>query len=288
MLKYRNRADELMRRTRPQQKDCYACREFNYDWFANDIDEPYTTPRGTPFAWLGRMRVVGGRTNVWGRQSYRLGDIDFKAASLDGHGVDWPLSYKDLAPYYDIVEEYVGITGINEGADAVVPDGRFHPPMGMSCVEHAVRQRLRTRFGRTMTLGRSANITKPINGRSACHYCGPCEHGCATHSYFNAAFTTVADALKTGRTTLVTGAMVYQVLTNPSSNRARGVLYAHRPRHAAGARGVRQGRHPRRPGARVDAHPAEQPRRRPCQRQRRARPVPDGPHLRRRRERRVP
>jgi choline dehydrogenase-like flavoprotein len=227
-LEYRNRADELMRRTRPQQKDCYACREFNYDWFANDIDEPYTTPRDQPFAWMGRMRVVGGRTNVWGRQSYRLGDIDFKAASLDGHGVDWPLSYKDLAPYYDIVEEYVGITGINEGAEAVVPDGRFHPPMGMSCVEHAVRNRLRTQFGRTMTLGRSANITRPINGRAACHYCGPCEHGCATHSYFNAAFTTVADALKSGRTTMVTGAMVHQVLVDPSTNRARGVVYIDR------------------------------------------------------------
>ncbi len=105
------------------------------------------------------MRVVGGRTNVWGRQSYRLGDIDFKAASLDGHGIDWPLAYKDIAPYYDIVEEYVGITGIDEGPDAVVPDGKFHPPMGMSCVEHGVRNRLRTQFGRTMTLGRSANIT---------------------------------------------------------------------------------------------------------------------------------
>jgi choline dehydrogenase-like flavoprotein len=222
-LPYRARADELIRRTRPVQKDCYACREWNYDWFANDIDEPYTTPGDMPFAWMGRMRVVGGRTNVWGRQSYRLGDIDFTAASRDGHGIDWPLAYKDLAPYYDIVEEYVGITGIEEGPDAVVPDGRFHPPMGMSCVEHGVRNRLRSRFGRTMTLGRSANLTRPINGRAACHYCGPCEQGCVTHSYFNSAFTTVADALKTGRTTLVTNAMVYQVITDASTTRARGV-----------------------------------------------------------------
>ncbi|AMY10479.1 Paromamine 6'-oxidase [Luteitalea pratensis] len=227
-LPYRNRADEVIRRTRPKQKDCYACREWNYDWFANDIDEPYTTPDDKPFAWMGRMRVVGGRTNVWGRQSYRLGDIDFKAASRDGHGVDWPLSYADLAPYYDIVDEYVGITGINEGADAVVPDGRFHPPMGMSCIEHAVRRRLRTQFGRTMTLGRSANLTRPINGRSACHYCGPCEQGCATHSYFNSAFTTVADALRTGRTTLVTGAMVHQVIVDPATGKARGVSYIDR------------------------------------------------------------
>ena len=85
-LPYRARADELIRQTRPKQRDCYACREWNYDWFVNDIDEPYTTPRDKPFAWMGRMRVVGGRTNVWGRQSYRLGDIDFKAARFDDAG----------------------------------------------------------------------------------------------------------------------------------------------------------------------------------------------------------
>lgn len=227
-LPYRARADEIIRRTRPKQKDCYACREWNYDWFASDIDEPYTTPGDRPFAWMGRLRVVGGRTNVWGRQSYRLGDLDFKAASLDGHGIDWPISYADIAPYYDIVEDYVGITGINEGPGAVVPDGRFHPPMGMSCVEHGVRNRLRTQMGRTLTLGRSANLTRPINGRGACHYCGPCEHGCATHSYFNSAFTTVADAVRTGRTTLVTNAMVYQVLTDAATDKARGVVYVDR------------------------------------------------------------
>lgn len=233
-LPYRARADEVIRRTRPKQKDCYACREWNYDWFANDIDEPYTTPSDKPFAWMGRLRVVGGRTNVWGRQSYRLGDIDFKAASHDGHGIDWPLTYTDLAPYYDLVEEYVGITGIAEGPDAVVPDGRFHPPMGLSCVEHGVRNRLRRQFGRTMTLGRSANITTPINGRGACHYCGPCEHGCATHSYFNSAFTTVADAVATGRTTLVTGAMVSQVLTDPATRKATGVRYVDRATRQVG------------------------------------------------------
>nr|MBA2354433.1 GMC family oxidoreductase [Acidobacteriota bacterium] len=230
-LPYRNRSEAIIRRTRPKQKDCYACREFNYDWFANDIDEPYTTPVDQPFAWMGRMRVVGGRTNVWGRQSYRFADLDFKAASRDGHGEDWPLAYADLAPYYEIVEDYVGITGINEGSE-VLPDGRFHPPMGLSCVEHAVRSRLRTQFGRTLTLGRSANLTRPINGRQACHYCGPCEHGCVTHSYFNAAFTTVADAVRSGRTTLVTGAMVAQVRVDPQTRKATGVTYVDRTTRA--------------------------------------------------------
>jgi choline dehydrogenase-like flavoprotein len=225
--RYRNRAPEALRQTRPVQRDCYACTEFNYDWFCNDLEEPYTTASGKPFSWQGRTRVIGGRTNVWGRQSYRLGDLDFKAASYDGYGEDWPLGYADLAPYYDLVEDYVGITGIAEGVDEL-PDGRFHPPMGLTCVETLFRNRVKDKLGWTATLGRSANLTKPINGRAACHYCGPCHRGCVTHSYFNSAFTTVADATKTGHCTLITNAMVYKVLTDPATGRARGVLYIDR------------------------------------------------------------
>jgi len=226
-LKYRDRADELIRRTRPVQKDCYACMEYNYDWFANDLEEPYTTAPGKPFSWQGRLRVVGGRTNVWGRQSYRFSDLDLKAKSHDGYDEDWPLSYADLAPYYDIVEEYVGISGQAEGV-AELPDGRFQPPMAMSCAETRLKEAVKDTLGRTVTIGRTANLTRAINGRSACHYCGPCERGCVTHSYFNSAFTTVADAVGTGKCTLITNAMVYQVLVDPASNRARGVLYIDR------------------------------------------------------------
>jgi choline dehydrogenase-like flavoprotein len=225
--KYRDRAPEIIRRSRPVQKDCYACNEFNYDWFCDDREEPYTTPKGKPFSWQGRTRVVGGRTNVWGRQSYRLGDLDFKAASYDGFGEDWPLGYADLASYYDLVEDYVGITGIAEGVDEL-PDGRFHPPMGLTCAETLFRNRVKDKLGWTVTLGRAANLTRPLNGRAPCHYCGPCHRGCATHSYFNAAFTTVPDALKTGKCTLVTNAMVYKVLTDTDTGRARGLLYIDR------------------------------------------------------------
>jgi glucoside 3-dehydrogenase (cytochrome c) catalytic subunit len=225
--KYRNRAPEVLRQTRPVQRDCYACTEFNYDWFCNDVEEPYTTPGGKPFSWQGRTRVIGGRTNVWGRQSYRLSDLDFKAGSYDGYGEDWPLGYADLASYYDLVEDYVGITGIAEGNDAL-PDGRFHPPMGLTCAETLFRNRVKDKLGWTVTLGRSANATRPINGRAACHYCGPCHRGCVTHSYFNSAFTTVADAMKTGKCTLVPNAMVYKVLTDATTGRARGVLYIDR------------------------------------------------------------
>jgi choline dehydrogenase-like flavoprotein len=226
-LKYRNEAPGVIRRTRPIQKDCYACREWNYDWFRNDLEEPYTTAAGKPFSWQGRMQVVGGRTNVWGRQSYRMSDLDFKAASHDGFGEDWPLSYGDVAPYYDIIEDYVGITGIAEGVYEL-PDSRFQPPMGMRCVERHVRKQIKDKLGYTLTLGRSANLTKPQNGRQACHYCGPCEQGCATHSYFNSAFTTVADALKSGNCTLITNAMVYKVLMDEGRHQAKGVLYIDR------------------------------------------------------------
>ncbi len=156
-----------------------------------------------------------------------MSDLDFKAASHDGFGEDWLISYKDVAPYYDKVERYVGITGMMEGHDAL-PDGQFMPPMGMSCVEWDMRSMVKQKFGRTLTLGRAANLTRSLNGRQACHYCGPCERGCITHSYFNSVFTTLKDALATGKCDLVTDAMAYKVLMDAGSNRANGVLYIDR------------------------------------------------------------
>jgi choline dehydrogenase-like flavoprotein len=225
-FKYRDRAHEVLRKTRPIQSR-FACSEHNYEWFANDLDEPYTTPKDQPFLWLGRLRVTGGRTNVWGRVSLRFSDLDFKAASLDGYGEDWPLSYQDIAPYYDIVEKYVGVTGMAEGLDHL-PDGQFQPPMPLTCQETLLRNRAKEKLGRVVTLARSANLTKPQNGRGPCHYCGPCEYGCVTHSYFNSAFTTVPDALKTGNCTLISNAMVHKVLMDDDANRATGVLYVDR------------------------------------------------------------
>ncbi|HUI40418.1 MAG TPA: GMC family oxidoreductase [Terriglobia bacterium] len=226
-LKYRDQADAVIRRTRPVQKDCYACMEYNYDWFANDLDEPYTTAPDKPFSWQGRLRVTGGRTNVWGRVSLRLSDLDFKAASIDGYGDDWPISYKDVEPYYGLVEEYVGVCGQAEGL-AHLPDGHFQPSMPLNCAETHFRNRVKEKLGWTPMPSRSANLTKPLNGRAACHYCGPCERGCVTHSYFNAAFTTVADAVKSGNCTHIHNAMGYQVLMDSDRNRARGVLYIDR------------------------------------------------------------
>jgi choline dehydrogenase-like flavoprotein len=226
-LKYQARANDLIRRKQPVQKDCYACTEYNSSWFCNDIDEPYTTAEGKPFSWQGRMRVTGGRTNVWARHSYRYSQQDLKGYSFDGAGTDWPLDYKDLVPYYELVEDYVGISGMVENVPEL-PDSKFQPSMPLTCVEDKVRSSIKTKFGRTMTMGRLANLTTPINGRQACHFCGPCERGCVTHSYFNSAFTTVADALKTGKCTHIPNAMVYQVLMDKATNKARGVVYVDR------------------------------------------------------------
>ena len=225
-LKYRNRAQELMRKSRPIQSR-FAHSEYNADWFVNDFEEPYTTPSDKPFLWMGRLRITGGRTNVWGRVCLRFSDWDFRAASHDGYGEDWPLSYKDIEPYYTLVEKYVGITGSQEAIEHL-PDSFFQPPVPLTCQETLFRDRVRTRLGRMVTHARAANLTQPLNGRGPCHYCGPCERGCLTHSYFNSAFTTVADALASGNCTLISNAMVHKVLMDHDHNRAKGVLYVDR------------------------------------------------------------
>ncbi len=231
-LKYRDRAPEIIRKTRPVQSQLGSCNEYTYDWFCNDLEEPYTTANNMPFSWQGRLRVTGGRTNVWGRVSLRLSDLDLKAGSFDGYGEDWPLSYADIAPYYDLVEGYVGVAGLAEGLEHL-PDGNFQPHMGLTCAEVQFRNRVKEKLGWTVTPTRTANLTKPINGRAACHYCGPCDRGCVTHSYFNSAFTTVADALKTGNCTHIPNAMAYKVLMDAERNRAEGLLYIDRVTHEA-------------------------------------------------------
>jgi choline dehydrogenase-like flavoprotein len=230
-LPYGNLSRELIRKTRPRQADVSACNEFTADWFVNDLEEPYTTPADKPFSWQGRLRLVGGRTNVWGRQSYRLSEQDMKGRSFDGEGADWPLSYADLAPYYDVVEQYVGVSGQAEQVPEL-PDGRFQPPMPMTCSELRLRARVKKTLGRTVTIGRTANLTQALNGRAACHYCGPCDRGCVTRSYFNSALTTVPDALATGKCTLVTDAMVSHVLMDADHRRATGVRYVDRATRA--------------------------------------------------------
>ncbi len=204
---------------RPIQRMCYACRGNSYKWFVNDCENPYTQLK--PFHWI-RARVLGGRTLSWGRQCYRLSDLDFKAASRDGVGIDWPISYDDLVPYYEIVERYIGISGTQEKL-AHVPDSIFMPAMKLGAAENLLRNVARTKFNRTVTIGRSATLTRDHNGRKACSYCGPCEHGCATTSYFASPWTTIADALATGKLTIITNAVASRIITR--DGKATGVTY---------------------------------------------------------------
>ncbi len=230
-LPLRGRPDprnELLRR-RPVQTYCYACTEVNADFFVDDIDNPYTTAPGRPFNWI-RANIVGGRSVLWARQSYRLSDYDFKAASLDGYGMDWPISYADIAPYYDRIEHYIGVSGQKEGLE-ILPDGDFLKPMAMSCGELMLKDTL-GKMGRPMTIGRTAVLTESRDGRLACHYCGPCHYGCRTRSYFNSPQTTLVDCQKTGRFTLVPDAMVSHV-TMGAGNRADGVAYIDKSTGAA-------------------------------------------------------
>ncbi len=206
--------------TQPIQRLAGACDEWASKFFVNDLDNPYTVDEaGDEFRWI-RGRQVGGRSIMWGRQSYRWSDLDFEANARDGHGVDWPIRYADLAPWYDHVEEFAGIAGQAEGL-AQLPDGRFLPPIEMNCVEQEVRERLQKAFGgaRRLTPARAAVLTRAHKGRRACHYCGPCRRGCATRSYFSSLNSTLPAALATGRLTVRPHSIVRELLVDPKTRR---------------------------------------------------------------------
>jgi len=207
----------------PVQRECYACDEAGHKFFVNDNDNPYTTPADAPFKFF-RGRQVGGRSIMWGRQVYRWSDLDFEANAKDGHGNDWPIRYTDIAPWYSHVEKFIGVTGAKEGLSQL-PDGEFLPPMAMSASERHGREQILKKFGgeRVMTIGRAAILTENHNGRLACHYCGPCERGCVTHSYFNSIGSTLPAARKTGRLTLRPWSVVAEVLYDAKKGKARGV-----------------------------------------------------------------
>jgi choline dehydrogenase-like flavoprotein len=222
-LKYRGLAPGSVYAPRqPIQSRCYAGNEYSAHLFVDDIDNPYTTPDDKPFWWI-RSRQVGGRTIVWGRQSYRYSDYEFKAASRDGYGEDWPISYKDLEPYYSEVEEFVGISGSYENLPQL-PDSRFLPPMAMTCGEHLLKKAVEKNFSnRKVIIGRAAILTRPHNGRAACHWCGHCDRGCTTFSYFSSPGSTLPAAAKTGRMTLRPNAVVREVLIDTRTGKAKGV-----------------------------------------------------------------
>ena len=183
--------------------------------------EPYTVAPGSRFDWW-RARMLGGRTNHWGRISLRFGPDDFRRRSLDGLGDDWPISYDDVAPYYDRVDRLIGVFGSREGLRNH-PDGEFLPPPTPRCWELMIKQAA-DRLNVTCIPSRLSILTRPLNGRMACHYCGQCNRGCRTNSNFSSTNVLIAPARKTGRLTLLTEAMAREVTLGPDG-RASGVAY---------------------------------------------------------------
>ena len=191
-------------------------------FFVNDRENPYVFDEDKPFLWI-RGYHLGGRSLMWARQSYRLSDIDLEANAREGIGVDWPIRYADLAPWYDHVERFAGISGRAEGMPQL-PDGQFLPEMPFNAGEVRVKEGIERAFPeRRMTIGRSAVLTQPHNGRGACHYCGPCDRGCSVGAYFSSQSATLPAALATRRLTVRTHSIVHSIVYDEERDVATGV-----------------------------------------------------------------
>jgi choline dehydrogenase-like flavoprotein len=225
-VRYRGFGDQRkLLSDQPVQRLCYACDEYSHQFFINDNEHPYTFPPDKPFMWI-RGRQVGGKTFCWARESYRYSDYEFKAADRDGYEQNWPFSYRDLEPYYDRVETFIGVSASREGLPQM-PDGRFLPPMNLSCGELSAKGIIEKQFGWRVMPDRVANLTVPHNGRPACHYCDECQRGCHTASYFNSPAVTLPAAARTGRFTLQSDSVVSHVVMN-REGAAEGVHYIDR------------------------------------------------------------
>jgi choline dehydrogenase-like flavoprotein len=223
-MKFRGMGDRKRQlKDQPIQGTCYACDEWSSKFFVNDTENPYTTAPDKPFRWI-RGRQVGGRSIMWGRQTYRWSDLDFEANLREGIAIDWPIRYADIAPWYEYVEDFVGISGEALGLPHL-PDNKLLPPMEMNCAEKVVRDAVGKYFAgeRVVTIGRCAVLTVDHRGRKACHYCGPCERGCITRSYFSSVNATLPAAQKTGNMTLRPYSVVHSVGFDSKTRRATGV-----------------------------------------------------------------
>jgi len=185
--------------------------------------EPYSSAGGSEFFWF-RSRMLGGRTNHWGRISLRFGPDDFRRKSIDGLGDDWPITYDDIKPFYDEVDKLIGVFGTNLGPRFPnEPDGFFQPPPAPRCYELLIKK-ASDKLNVPCVPSRLSILTKPLNGRPACHYCGQCGRGCMTHSNFSSTSVFLPPATKTGKLTILTGAMAREVLTD-ENGKATGVSY---------------------------------------------------------------
>lgn len=200
----------------------YAVTQATKHWLVDDTEQPYTERKR--FDWV-RGYQVGGRSLIWGRQSYRLSDLDFEANARDGIAVDWPIRYADIEPWYDHVERYIGVSGAAEGL-AHLPDGQFLPPMDLNCVEEDFKAQIKQKFGRPLTIGRTAHLTAPLAHspqRGICRNRNLCMRGCPYGAYFSSNSSTLPAAEKTGNMTLRPDTIVHELIYDELSGRASGV-----------------------------------------------------------------
>lgn len=205
----------------PVLKRDYPLNETNLDFWVKDSECPYTEIKR--FDWF-RGYHVGGRSLMWGRQSYRWSDLDFEANQKEGIATDWPIRYRDIAPWYDHVEKFAGISGSKEGLD-VLPDGMFQPPMQMTCVEKDVAARIKSHYKdqRRMIIGRVANLTQALPGRTNCQFRNKCWLGCPFGAYFSTQSSTLPAAMATGKLTVRPFSIVTRILYDKDTKKASGV-----------------------------------------------------------------
>jgi len=220
-FKYRNQIPPEARERQPKQsRTGYTTKEDSAHWFVDDVDNPYSEDKR--FDWC-RGYHVGGRSLLWGRQSYRLGDLDFEANAKDGFGVDWPVRYQEISPWYDYVEQFAGISGTNEGL-AQLPDGKFLPPFALNCLETQTAARIaKAMGGRKMIASRTANLSVPHKGRGGCQHRNRCIRGCPYGAYFSSNASTLPAAYASGNLTLRPFSIVTEVMYNADSGKASGV-----------------------------------------------------------------
>ena len=213
-------------------KDYFFQRQTGIDeqhkhFFIKDSEKPYGQEEEKPFTWI-RGHQLGGKSLTWGRVALRLSDLDFEANKKDGHGNDWPIRYKDIAPWYDYVEKFAGISGSIENIPHL-PDGIFQPPMEMNCIEQFVKEKLDENYSdRKIIPSRTANLTEPTEeqlelGRSACQYRNQCMRGCSLGAYFSSQSATLPAAERTGNLTVISDAIVDSLIYDASSKKASGV-----------------------------------------------------------------
>jgi len=212
--------DEMKRDYEKQSRTGYTIKESTKHWWIKDNEHPYTETK--PFDWI-RGYHVGGRSIMWGRQSYRFSDLDFEANAKEGIAVDWPVRYADLAQWYDYVETFIGVSGQNEGLPQL-PDGKFLPPMEMNCIEKHVKSRIEATFKeRKMIIGRTAHLTQPMGNRGTCLSRNRCIRGCPYGAYFSSLSSTLPAAEATNNLTIRPFSIVTEIVYDKETQKASSV-----------------------------------------------------------------